>query len=105
MLAKTTTSHCGICSKCGCTWESACHSKEYGNCWWIDETETLCSHCFNGWGTYKTYKSNNDFIKKIASKVEVIIDETGDYKELAERFDWEVTEVDGKPAYRIRKEV
>ncbi|MDD6970573.1 MAG: hypothetical protein SPH83_11960 [Treponema sp.] len=35
----------GICRICGCTATTACYNPKYGTCWWIDETETLCSHC------------------------------------------------------------
>lgn len=35
----------GICRICGCTMDNACSSPTHGNCWWVDETETLCSHC------------------------------------------------------------
>lgn len=35
----------GICRVCGCTENDACTSPAFGNCWWADETETLCSHC------------------------------------------------------------
>lgn len=37
--------HKGICRICGCTMDNACSSPTHGNCWWVDETETLCSHC------------------------------------------------------------
>lgn len=33
------------CRVCGCTWNSACYLPGVGACWWVDETETLCSHC------------------------------------------------------------
>lgn len=39
----------GICKACGCTWNKACYNSEHGACWWLDETETLCSHCYYGW--------------------------------------------------------
>lgn len=35
----------GICKVCGCTEDHACYDADYGSCWWVDETETLCSHC------------------------------------------------------------
>lgn len=35
----------GICKICGCTDESACCHPDFGECWWIDETHELCSHC------------------------------------------------------------
>ena len=34
-----------FCRACGCTWDNPCWHPDYGNCWWTDETETLCSHC------------------------------------------------------------
>lgn len=36
----------GICKVCGCTWNNTCFSSEYGACWWVNETETICSHCY-----------------------------------------------------------
>lgn len=35
----------GICKVCGCTDNHACYDLDYGPCWWVDETYTLCSHC------------------------------------------------------------
>lgn len=35
----------GTCKVCGCTDDHACYDADYGACWWVDETETLCSHC------------------------------------------------------------
>lgn len=35
----------GVCKICGCTDTHACHSPIFGNCWWVDDTHELCSHC------------------------------------------------------------
>jgi len=35
----------GVCKKCGCTDTDPCYNPSYGNCWWVDETHELCSHC------------------------------------------------------------
>ena len=35
----------GICRICGCTENDPCHNPEYGYCWWVDKSHTLCSHC------------------------------------------------------------
>lgn len=35
----------GICMKCGCAWNNPCYHPDYGMCSWVDESETLCSHC------------------------------------------------------------
>lgn len=35
----------GVCRICGCTENNPCYHPEYGFCSWIDEEETLCSHC------------------------------------------------------------
>ena len=35
----------GVCRVCGCTEENPCYHPEYGNCFWVDDTFTLCSHC------------------------------------------------------------
>lgn len=37
------------CKVCGCTWDNACYIPGRGSCWWVDESETLCSHCYYGW--------------------------------------------------------
>lgn len=36
----------GICKSCGCTWTTPCIDQIHGACWWMDESETVCSHCF-----------------------------------------------------------
>ena len=35
----------GVCRQCGCTQHNACTNPEHGNCWWADDSETICSHC------------------------------------------------------------
>ena len=35
----------GTCRVCGCTESHACTNPTHGNCWWVDASETLCSHC------------------------------------------------------------
>ena len=35
----------GVCRICGCTDDNACYNPSYGNCWWVDDAHTLCSHC------------------------------------------------------------
>lgn len=35
----------GTCKKCGCTDKKACVHPDFGNCWWVDHTHELCSHC------------------------------------------------------------
>lgn len=35
----------GVCRICGCTDDNPCNNPEVGNCWWADETHTICSHC------------------------------------------------------------
>lgn len=35
----------GVCQICGCTENNACSHPDYGNCWWVDDNEDLCSHC------------------------------------------------------------
>ena len=37
----------GICKECGCSENNACLNHNVGNCYWVDESETLCSHCSN----------------------------------------------------------
>ena len=35
----------GVCRVCGCTDQDPCYNPEYGNCWWVDDSHELCSHC------------------------------------------------------------
>ena len=35
----------GKCKICGCDQYNPCFNPEYGTCWWMDDEETLCSHC------------------------------------------------------------
>lgn len=37
----------GVCRVCGCTEDDPCFNPKEGNCWWADDSETLCSHCAN----------------------------------------------------------
>lgn len=35
----------GICKVCGCSNENPCYHPVHGYCWWVDDSQTLCSHC------------------------------------------------------------
>ena len=35
----------GVCKICGCTDNDPCSNPDWGNCWWVDESHELCSHC------------------------------------------------------------
>ena len=35
----------GVCRICGGTDENPCYNPDAGYCWWVDEEQTLCSHC------------------------------------------------------------
>lgn len=35
----------GVCRVCGCTDDDPCYNPNVGNCWWADESHTICSHC------------------------------------------------------------
>ena len=37
----------GICHVCGCTNDNPCYNPNHGNCWWADDTHTICNHCAN----------------------------------------------------------
>lgn len=39
----------GVCRKCGCTENNACYVSGIAACCWVDDTKTLCSHCFYGY--------------------------------------------------------
>ena len=41
--SKTLTS--GVCRECGCTEDNACFHPEHDACYWLDDEQTLCSHC------------------------------------------------------------
>lgn len=36
----------GTCKKCGCTYDNACTHPDHGPCWWIDDNQDMCSHCY-----------------------------------------------------------
>lgn len=38
----------GICKLCGCNWVTPCIDDKDGACWWVDDTHTICSHCYYG---------------------------------------------------------
>lgn len=38
----------GVCKICGCTHTTPCFTRNEGCCWWMDENQTLCSHCYYG---------------------------------------------------------
>lgn len=35
----------GVCRVCGCTDDNPCYHPDLGNCYWVDDEHTLCSHC------------------------------------------------------------
>lgn len=35
----------GTCKICGCTDHDPCYNPLHGNCYWVDDTHELCSHC------------------------------------------------------------
>lgn len=37
----------GTCVVCGCTETDPCFTPGIGFCWWADERETVCSHCYH----------------------------------------------------------
>lgn len=41
----------GTCKKCGCTDNHACRSDIHGYCWWIDQTQELCSYCLDSFAS------------------------------------------------------
>lgn len=38
----------GVCKICGCTENDPCYHPDWGDCWWVDDSHELCSHCANG---------------------------------------------------------
>lgn len=61
----------GICEVCGCTDNDPCSNPEHGNCWWVDETHELCSHCadpkiYNDPATSHCINSTNHYNQSLA---------------------------------------
>lgn len=61
----------GVCKICGCTDNAPCHNPLHGNCWWVDETHELCSHCadpeiYNDPQTSHCINSTNTYYLSIA---------------------------------------
>lgn len=61
----------GICKVCGCTDNDPCFNPEHGNCWWVDETHELCSHCadpkiYNDPATNHCINSTNHYNQSLA---------------------------------------
>lgn len=52
----------GICRVCGCTMDNPCYNPKAGFCWWTDESETLCSHCY---GIFKNDPATVHRVKNI----------------------------------------
>lgn len=46
-------------------------------------------------------KKLNMLLKSIPTENQVIVDETGEYTELAKMSGWEIVEIDGKLVYKI----
>jgi hypothetical protein len=36
----------GKCKICGCTANNACNHADFGSCWWVNDDNDLCSHCY-----------------------------------------------------------
>lgn len=61
----------GVCKKCGCTDTDPCFNPEHGNCWWVDESHELCSHCAdpkiaNDPNTHHCVNSNDKYLQSVA---------------------------------------
>lgn len=61
----------GVCRICGCTDNDPCYNPTHGNCWWVDETHELCSHCAdekiaNDKTTTHCINSNDKYINSVA---------------------------------------
>ena len=61
----------GVCKKCGCTDTDPCYNPEHGNCWWVDDTHELCSHCAdpkiaNDPNTRHCVNSNDKYFQSVA---------------------------------------
>lgn len=50
----------GICRKCGCTQDDACHDHETGSCWWVEQD--LCSACATVKEKNEALASMHDFL-------------------------------------------
>ena len=61
----------GVCKKCGCTDTDPCYHPNWGNCWWVDDTHELCSHCAdpeiaNDPNTEHCVNSNDEYFSSVA---------------------------------------
>jgi len=59
-MAKNVVS--GICRYCGCTENAACYNPDNGSCWWVNDEQTICSHCVI---EHKKQKAKHNLIYRI----------------------------------------
>ena len=86
----------GVCRICGCTEDDPCHNPNVGNCWWADESQTICSHCAD-----KTIADdpetkhciNSDCDDDLADQMQEEFDELYD-KILSGDFGWDASDLD-----------
>ncbi len=58
----------GKCRECGCTANNACYHPNYGTCWWVDDTDELCSYC-----SIEELKSSPEVIRPVPEKNDVFL--------------------------------
>ena len=85
----------GVCRICGCTEDDPCHNPNIGNCWWADESQTICSHCSDKTiaedpETKHCINSSSD--DDLADQMQEEYDEL--YNKILDGVDWEIEDLD-----------
>lgn len=85
----------GVCRVCGCTDDDPCHNPNVGNCWWADESQTICSHCADKAiaddpDTKHCINSSSD--DDLADQMQEEYDEL--YNKILDGVDWEIEDLD-----------
>ena len=86
----------GVCRVCGCTDDDPCYNPNFGNCWWADESQTICSHCADKAIAYDPETKhciNSDCDDDLADQMQEEFDELYD-KILSGDFGWDASDLD-----------
>ena len=86
----------GVCRVCGCTDDDPCYNPNFGNCWWADESQTICSHCADkaiADDPYTKHCINSDCNDDLADQMQEEFDELYD-KILSGDFGWDASDLD-----------
>ena len=86
----------GVCRVCGCTDDDPCYNPNFGNCWWADESQTICSHCADkaiADDPETKHCINSDCDDDLADQMQEEFDELYD-KILSGDFGWDASDLD-----------